>query len=329
MLSKLVGKRDKNEAATEAGEIDGDDEEGVTDAADEFDEDESDVYDELNHRVGEIEQSVDRTSSAVRALQSEQQTLGESMRDLTDTNRRLLGVYDQLVGSANPFRDEEASRFGVLTGGTGHTAMAVDEPDDSEGAALSEFEPAGTVADGRRSFADLVAEQEASAEPDGGDEGEFGEAEDEAEAVHAVGGGSSDDAVAASVAAAENGWQPEDRMRGTATSLTVPAYTDASTVQLAWLPRGYAADVLALEWLSDLVTTAGAGGALKALSYYERIGWLGPEARRDLERFLAGALDEGADRELTDLSAVVHDRSFRYIARLRALDRMSSVLAGV
>jgi archaellum component FlaD/FlaE len=43
-----------------------------------------------------------------------------------------------------------------------------------------------------------------------------------------------------------------------------------------------------LQWVKYLGTTFGTGGALCALRYYERLSWISPEARRDVELYLQG-----------------------------------------
>ncbi|MDR5672403.1 Archaellum protein D/E [Halalkaliarchaeum sp. AArc-CO] len=57
---------------------------------------------------------------------------------------------------------------------------------------------------------------------------------------------------------------------------------------LQTVPTGVSAERLVGDWLSYLVEIGGQEGASEALSYYERIGWIAPEARSALERRLPG-----------------------------------------
>lgn len=47
-----------------------------------------------------------------------------------------------------------------------------------------------------------------------------------------------------------------------------------------------------LNWARYLGTTFGTSGALCALRYYERLGWIGPATRRSVERQLLGLSTE-------------------------------------
>lgn len=57
---------------------------------------------------------------------------------------------------------------------------------------------------------------------------------------------------------------------------------------LQTVPTGARAERLVGDWLSYLVEIGGIEGASGVLSYYERIGWIAPEARSTLERRLPG-----------------------------------------
>lgn len=96
----------------------------------------------------------------------------------------------------------------------------------------------------------------------------------------------------------------------------------------------------AIEWMSYLSTTFGTGGALQALHYYERLGWLSDDARERLTGYLRG-LDtatlhnkthdepETLDGPLAMFSGTAfssHARSLVYIARIGEDDLEEHVL---
>jgi archaellum component FlaD/FlaE len=90
----------------------------------------------------------------------------------------------------------------------------------------------------------------------------------------------------------------------------------------------------ALELAEYLGTTFGASGAIDALYYYERLGWIGPEARRQLTGYLQGLSVEELhhkkyddpvtlDPPLESLSSTpfaAHARSLRFLARIAGDD---------
>lgn len=83
-----------------------------------------------------------------------------------------------------------------------------------------------------------------------------------------------------------------------------------------------------IEWMQYLGETFGAAGALSALEYYERLGWISPQSHRELVEYLRGlAIDELHNRkydepatlsgEFSSLSGGpfgAHARSLEYIA---------------
>jgi archaellum component FlaD/FlaE len=92
-------------------------------------------------------------------------------------------------------------------------------------------------------------------------------------------------------------------------------------------PSGYLADVVLLEWLSDLLAEFGPRNAMRAVNHYERIGWIGEPMADHCFAMLQG-LSEGQqpfrdETGPTDLSMADHRRSLRYVEELAAgrLDR--------
>jgi archaellum component FlaD/FlaE len=93
---------------------------------------------------------------------------------------------------------------------------------------------------------------------------------------------------------------------------------------LAVLGENYASTVIGFGWLSDMVAVGGPAGALRALDHYETIGWLGPEARAELESMLSGpGLDVDIDpNEPKELTAEEHALSYEYVRMLEAVDTL-------
>lgn len=90
----------------------------------------------------------------------------------------------------------------------------------------------------------------------------------------------------------------------------------------------------ALELVEYLGATFGASGAVDALYYYERLGWVDAEARRQLTSYLRGlsveelhhkkyddpaTLEEPLD-SLCSTPFAVHAKSLRFIARIAGDD---------
>lgn len=75
-----------------------------------------------------------------------------------------------------------------------------------------------------------------------------------------------------------------------------------------------------LEWIEFLIEESSPAAAQNALTYYERIGWIGLRAADQLRSFLDGHPDvDGsidANTAPETLSTDHHSRSLQYIARL-------------
>ncbi len=93
---------------------------------------------------------------------------------------------------------------------------------------------------------------------------------------------------------------------------------DLSKPYLSTLPEHYAGEHLIFEWLEFLLLHAGYQGATEALNYYESVGWLTEDATKDLEDYLLGIDDHGANED-NDLDIDDHMLSLVYIAKLAAM----------
>jgi len=93
---------------------------------------------------------------------------------------------------------------------------------------------------------------------------------------------------------------------------------------LTELPGDYVGDLLVMEWLEFLVSAGDVTDAVRAIHYYERIEWIGPDAASRLREFLSGF--GTVDRNLVDqpgtdhLVRDHHTRSLRYITQLNGTD---------
>jgi len=97
-----------------------------------------------------------------------------------------------------------------------------------------------------------------------------------------------------------------------------------STVALADLADTYATEIIVFEWVTSLVSTAGPAATLRAIAYYEEIGWIGPDVKTYLEDVLSGPdLDVNVDptRDPSELTAEDHAESYEYIMKLDAVQR--------
>ena len=99
---------------------------------------------------------------------------------------------------------------------------------------------------------------------------------------------------------------------------------------LTELPGDYVGDLVVLEWLEFLVAASDVTDAFRAINYYERIEWIGPDAGDRLRDFLSGfgSIDRNlVDRPGTDhLHLDHHTRSLRYITQLNGTNTHTLLL---
>ncbi|MFW5924218.1 MAG: FlaD/FlaE family flagellar protein [archaeon] len=96
--------------------------------------------------------------------------------------------------------------------------------------------------------------------------------------------------------------------------------TDGEGPYLERPPDGYLADVVLLEWLDFLVDSYDARTAVRAVNYYERIGWIGEPMRDHCVEMIVGITDaEYVYRDefgTTDISMADHRKSLGYVEEL-------------
>ncbi|WP_224333876.1 FlaD/FlaE family flagellar protein [Haloprofundus halobius] len=95
----------------------------------------------------------------------------------------------------------------------------------------------------------------------------------------------------------------------------------ASDVYLRGLAPSFATEVLLMEWMTLLIDSAGPGGAMKAVDYYERINWIDESVKDHLEDLLGGVQTAplAAEGVVDDLTSEEHSQSFAYIMKLDGL----------
>jgi len=268
-----------------------DDLDGLGGATEEDDgEDQGPDTEDLDVRLTELEEDIDATESSLRTLRSSQEEMAASVEEMNDTIRQLAGMYDRIAAQQNPFVDD-------------------DEPADVVGEPAEDGE--GVV-----SFEDLQEEET----DDGGSE-------------HGDDTGDADRAEREDWAPARGGDEPDgpepDHREPPAAGETAPPVETAPTPErptplLSSVPDGYAGDVLVMEWLAMLMDESGPAGALRAVEYYEDVGWISADARDRLVDVIGGpALDVFVDpKQPREPTAEEHADSHGYlrvISQLREL----------
>jgi archaellum component FlaD/FlaE/archaellum component FlaC len=270
-----------------------------------------DDFDDLFYRIEELEEELESKESTLGTVQDSQQQVADQVEEMNDTVRQLLGVYDMLTDDVNPFTGagEERNGFGVF----GEDKATTDGGSESMAGLRAEAGSSGreeTV-----SFDDLKGViEDAAAQSDGADEtGGKTITFDEDEG---------DDDTRVEVQATESVDDTSSEPSSDADGADVTADDDESDVTLESLADTYATDIIVLEWLTELVRTAGPAATLRAISYYAEIGWIDDEVKDHLEAMLSGPdLDVHVDPEMTpeELTAEDHADSYTYIMKLQEI----------
>ena len=292
---------------------------------------------ELEHRVGELEDDLERNASRIESVQHSQEEVAERVGEMNDTVRDLLGVYEQLTADANPFIDGEESvseggRFGVVNGhgeesGTVDTDTHADMKHAPEERHDGEVEEEPTDARGGDvfTFEDAIADVEGEDEPDEAHEEErrrgapVAEVDDDGSVELTVEGIERSGRDPLEGAFATNG-----RSEAGNGMAAPPVDTTEETPYLTTLADTYATDTLVFEWLAELVEKTGPAATLKAVCYYEDVGWIGSSVSADLEEYLAGpGIDVHVDpNEPDELTVEDHVTSYEYIRKLDAIRKL-------
>lgn len=303
--------------------------------------DQEEQVEALEGRLDEMEGDIDRTHTELDTIKGSQQDVAEQLNEVNDTVRQLLGIYDQLTADVNPFMegptrdaDPDAEGFGVVGG-------EEPDPDGDVVEAVTSDEPVEDEMDPVEDETDSVDDETAESTTIGLDDirDEHEELDDDrggVEPAEATQG--ADAAVVQEDEPADNEIEVEPTTDGTQMSKSDAqddrfeedvAWRDdpspsRSTVTLDALADTYATEIIVFEWLKGLVSTAGPAATLRAIAYYEEIGWIDRQVKRYLEDVLSGPdLDMNVDpsRDPSELTAEDHAESYEYIMKLDAVQR--------
>jgi archaellum component FlaD/FlaE len=103
---------------------------------------------------------------------------------------------------------------------------------------------------------------------------------------------------------------------------------DVEKPYLEALPKGYATDSLAIEWMGWLVNEGDAASAVDLVLYYEEAGWLGERATDDLLAYLEGLVDLGdapSNGSLETYDLETHLHGLEYIKEISEDPTLSEV----
>ncbi|MDF9744657.1 FlaD/FlaE family flagellar protein [Natrinema salsiterrestre] len=269
---------------------------------------EEEELDDLYYRIDELEEQLEDKSTELGSVRDSQQQVADQVEEMNDTVRQLLGVYDMLTDDVNPFTGagEERNGFGVF---------GEDDPAADEQPGIGVADGGSTSGDETVSFGDLKGAIEdataAGADTAGGDAGGETIAFDDGD------GDTSEEA--------RNDTTVEVQATESVDGPDTEADSDddgGSDVTLESLANTYATDIIVLEWLTELVRTAGPAATLRAISYYAEIGWIDEEVKAHLEAMLSGPdldihVDPGATPD--ELTAEDHADSYTYIMKLQEI----------
>lgn len=135
---------------------------------------------------------------------------------------------------------------------------------------------------------------------------------------------------------AGDGFEPEDA-RGKASAAGSFQFVSPDQLSsggekpyLTELPGDYVGDLVVMEWLEFLVGKSTVTDAARAVNYYERIEWIGPDVADQLRSFLSGFGDidrNKVDRPGTEhLARDHHIKSLKYIMQLNGTTATSVIL---
>jgi archaellum component FlaD/FlaE len=291
--------------------------------------------DDISYEIDQLSTDVEENQSTIRTLRNEREGLRERMDSIEENNATMLGIYDRLTNEINPFAadwderydqkvsEQDGPEYGVIEPPENEMEVRREIMEQREDETADEESPTPTPEpeeEGAVSFDDLKHKH------DGDDGSESVESANEPVTEHSE----SNEAESA----VHDGASPDDPSRDDATERAnvdeppidpaapaaaveaAPGKTDGP--YLSALAPTVATEVLIMDWLSLLIDIAGPAGAMKALDFYERVGWISTDIKRQLEDVLSGAHERGdqPSRPPSDLTADEHNRSFAHIVRL-------------
>lgn len=262
---------------------------------------------ELSNRIDELEDDIESTTTSLGEIQNTQRETMESVEEVNETVRQLAGIYDQVAASQNPFVDGGADQSPAEGAPVADDPARADERHD-----VTEGEPGPT--DERH---DVTEENDPARADDPGSSDGPDPASDGSDTGPAANGSVSFDDLDAAPETPDDpasGGHAEDEPAG------AEAPTDEHVLEA--VPEGYAAEVLAMEWLSRLMQRSGPAGAFRAVEQYHDLGMISSATRDHAIDLLGGpSLDVFVDPTEGDEPSVEEHRVSS--AYLRALDRLA------
>jgi archaellum component FlaD/FlaE len=275
--------------------------------------------DGMENRVEDVENTVDDVKTSVRKMEEKQDEVSESIDEIDERMRKLVGIYDEVISESNPFSegnledgDENKDGFGVVPGETDQ----LEEPDEDAEEA-HEHEEAVT------SYDDLTEEVP-------GDEGvveevieDPHEGTEEFDEVPRNGGQNGDEPAPANGFDDGNGSAHEAGSTEDVGEHPLPSGDDDKPFLDGFEPS-YAADIIMMEWMSVMTVRSDPAGAMKALDYYESIGWISSDVRNYLETVVGGpGVDSHVNPGDVESPGIRdHEMSHGYIKQLKEITEM-------
>ncbi|WP_336326938.1 FlaD/FlaE family flagellar protein [Halovenus sp. HT40] len=275
-------------------------------AADLFDSESTEIREE--HCVDSVEEVVDsggepddafqQTKQAERSTQD--QTAAESDDEVEEVEKDSFeAVFETKTPESDEQQDADEELFGteemIDAGGDGVGPAASDG-----GQLIEPTEPEQDSADAQTPDTTASTDQTTSPVPESTEPETTTESAMPAELAESTEPKTTDTETTAAV-------QPATDSSPTSTDLSEgKPYVDS-------LPDGFSSEVMTVEWLEYLVDEVGIRGTIRALEYYETIGWLTEDAVAELD----GYLDAFEEPSKADLSIEHHLRSLDYVEELK------------
>lgn len=314
---------------------------------DEFDDVGGGDLADLEGRVDQLEEEISSLSSTVSTVRTENEQISETVDDIEENIRKLLDIYKMVTKGVNPFVDQEGSNISASVDDDTlglFEEESEEDPDELDEEVMEaeaeeffdeDFSEEETLSD------DAFEEETISDDEDSFEEADF-EAAEETPTEDPIDESQSFDDLKEEYEADDAGFEELDPSADTIetdddeSTLNAEAVTtsenDLETTEssrqlntgekpyLSTLPAGYTEDLIVLEWIEYLVEASDPQTAHQALTYYERIGWIGSDAADQLRAFLTGHPDAAEEYTTTGrpskLTTDHHSKSLQYIARL-------------
>lgn len=249
----------------------------------------------LQSQLKEVEAELESTTNSTKGLRNDLTGVEEDMEKMKERIRKLLGFYDALAARINPLVKGDFRAVPLLD--------ALDKESAESPFDLDE-EPEYIEMQPEEDDAETEPEESHVASKEEGDEDK---ADDPEVSEHTV----VSDEPARTIA---------DLKRDAEEQSTDPTGDANDTPHVSDLPGTYGGELIALEWLATLVDRAGTAGALRALLYYQSIGWISEEVKRALQRRLMGASESSVPQETDELlKAEDHTMSLAYVVQLEEM----------